>query len=171
MNEIKTMKNEIEAMKSKIANDIIEAITDHHNVKRSADNMAAEPFKEGTDVDFWSKLHAPKFLMIVIFIIAGIVIVMTVMAYKLTQITKLLKSKNQSLFNEFRKEPQCKISISKINSEYHPEQLIENGNGTRENSVRRRKSTIMNNKPPLIKVLDGEGRERVTSTPVSLPLI
>ena len=109
--------------------------------------------------------------MIVVFIVAGIIIVITVMAYKLTKITELLKSRNQDLSNEFRKEPQCKISISKINPEYHPEQHIENDNGTRENSVRRRKSTIINHKPPLIKVLDGEGQEQTTSTPLSLPTI
>ena len=165
------MKIEIEAMKSKIANEIIEAITDHHNVKRSAENITAEPFKEGTDVDFWSKLHKPKFLIIVIFIVAGIIIVITIMAYKLTQITELLKSKNQSSSNEFRKEPQCKIPVSNINPDYHPEQLIKNHNGTQENSVRRRKSTIINHKPPLIKVLDGEGQEQTTSTPLSLPTI
>ena len=108
--------------------------------------------------------------MIVIFIV-GIIIVITVMAYKLTKITELLKSKNQSLPNEFRKEPQCKISISNINPDYHPEQYMENDNGTRKNSVRRRKSTIINHKPPLIKVLDGEGREQTTSTPLSLPTI
>ena len=57
--------------------------------------------------------------------------------------TQILKSTNQNMDNQLKEEPQCKISMSKMNT---AEDLIPNNNESMGNQIRKRKSTIKDSK-------------------------
>ena len=57
--------------------------------------------------------------------------------------TQLLKSTNQNMTNQLKEEPQCKISMSKMNT---AEDLNPNNNASMGNQIRKRKSTIKDSK-------------------------
>ena len=131
-----SIKREMEVIKSKILDGNF-----NHRVKRSEENIVDEPYQN--DKYIKNIFYTPKLLIILIFILSGTIIVITIMSCKFNQMTQLLKSTNQNMTNQLKEEPQCKISMSKMNP---AEDIILNNNASMGNQIRKRKSTIKDSK-------------------------
>ena len=133
------LKREVEVIKSKILDGDFS-----HRVKRSGENIKDEPYQNELDDKYIRHiLYNPKLLVILIFILSGTIIVIAIMSCKFNQMTQILKSTNQNMTNQPKEEPQCKISMSKMNP---AEDLILNNNASMGNQIRKRKSTIKDSK-------------------------
>ena len=131
-----SIKREMEVIKSNILDGNF-----NYRVKRSEENIVDEPYQNGLDGKYIRNImYNPKLLIILIFILSGTIIVITIISCKFNQMTQILKSNNQNMDNQLKEEPQCKISMSKMNT---AEDLIPNNN-----QIRKRKSTIKDSKHP-----------------------
>ena len=129
-----SIKREMEVIKSNILDGNF-----NYRVKRSEENIVDEPYQNGLDGKYIRNImYNPKLLIILIFILSGTIIVITIISCKFNQMTQILKSNNQNMDNQLKEEPQCKISMSKMNT---AEDLIPNNN-----QIRKRKSTIKDSK-------------------------
>ena len=131
-----SIKREMEVIKSNILDGNF-----NYRVKRSEVNIVDEPYQNGLDGKYIRNImYNPKLLIILIFILSGTIIVITIISCKFNQMTQILKFTNQNIANQLKEEPQCKISMSKMNT---AEDLIPNNN-----QIRKRKSTIKDSKHP-----------------------